>query len=83
MAGDDVEPGAVEREQMRREGDFDGRKGRRLVFRARKAHAGRGRRSNVNGGSASTKASYCSHSSPSDWLSGAPSTVMSATGSAK
>jgi hypothetical protein len=47
MAGDDVEPGAVEREQMRREGDFDGRKGRRLVFRARKAHAGRGRRSNV------------------------------------
>jgi hypothetical protein len=35
-----------------------------------------------NGGSASTKASYCPHSSPSDWLSGAPRTVMSATGSA-
>jgi hypothetical protein len=44
MAGGDVGPGAVERVQMRREGDFDGRKGRRLVFKARKAHAGRGRR---------------------------------------
>jgi hypothetical protein len=28
---------------MGREGDLDGRKGRRLVFKARKAHAGRGR----------------------------------------
>jgi len=50
---------------------------------ARKAHAGRGGGATSNGGSASTKASYCPHSSPSDWLPGAPSTVMSATGSAK
>jgi hypothetical protein len=45
--GDDVEAGAVEREQMRRDCDFDGRTGRRRVFQARKAQAGRGRRGDV------------------------------------
>jgi hypothetical protein len=58
MAGGDVGPGAVEQEQMRRQGDFDGRKRRRLVFKARKAHRGGGGGATSNGGSASTKASY-------------------------
>jgi hypothetical protein len=47
----------VEREQVRREGG------------STEGKAARGATS--IGGSASTKASYCPHSSPSDWLSGA------------
>ena len=47
MAGGDVGPGAVEREQVRRERDFDGRKGRRLVSNSPQSACGKGRRGDV------------------------------------